>query len=100
MICDKCYFNANCQYIGKNKKSKVSGCSCFKDRELVVELPCEFGEQLYSIRTRSDSKKIMIGRALTVNARNLGFVIENYGKTLFPKAEAQAKLDEMKGGAK
>ncbi|MDD3393800.1 MAG: hypothetical protein PHG19_04050 [Anaerotignum sp.] len=96
MICDRCYFNTNCQYIGRNKKSKVSGCSCFKDRDLVVELPCKFGEQLYSIRTRYDSNKLMIGKALTVNARNLGFVITNYGTTLFRKEEAQRKIDEIK----
>ena len=61
----------------------------------LVELPCRFGDQLYSIRTRYDSAKKMIGKALTVNARNLGFVIAHYGTTLFTKQEAEAALEKM-----
>ena len=108
MICDRCYFNTNCQYIGRNKKSKVSGCSCFKDRELVVELKCEVGDMVYI--ADGWGKKVQEFVVKKIGIFEGGHVLyyqgdfeqpitpDLWGKTVFLTREgAQHKLDEMKG---
>lgn len=39
IICDKCFYRNNCQYLAKKNKSKfVVSCTCFKDGEDIVNV--------------------------------------------------------------
>ncbi len=79
----------DCEFIG------VSECEEFKERSLHYQLPCRFGEQLYLIRTAVNSDKKRIGKATVLNYRNLGYVIENFNKTIFTKEIAEKLIKEL-----
>ena len=100
MNCKNCIHNDLCKTrtdIYYPNQLAIGTCDKFKNKDLFVELPCKMGEQLYLIRTRVDSDKKFIGKATTLTTMNLGYVLQNYGKTMFTEKEIEQKLKETKG---
>ena len=47
MICEKCLYRKNCQFLLKHKKTVVEGCGVFKcENEIIAEAIKEFAERL------------------------------------------------------
>ena len=100
MICKRCihedvcsiYQNLHGVWLTEDSDNEV--CFKFKDKDFTIQLPCKFGERLYSIRTRYDSNRKSVGKPLMLSPRNLGYVVENYGKTVFTKEQVAGKLKE------
>ncbi|WMI81923.1 hypothetical protein [Anaerotignum sp. MB30-C6] len=77
-----------------------------------VELPCKFGDTVYVLMQRNATTEVVKGTFKNVRRYDddvwwvefsdiwIDKTLDDFGKTVFlTKAEAQAKLDAMKGGA-
>ena len=75
-------------------------CLCFKNKQLFIELPCKLGDTVYCLnytRWKEDGKykyKEFWVRESFLRLEHIPY----FGKTVFlTKAEAEAKLAELKG---
>lgn len=105
--CDICICNPVCDH----NRFGWENCNSFKDKSLFVELPCEWGKDVYTIV--KSSKHILKTKLFAVGVTDEGDITYNLfeypkgvfgingvilGENTFPtKEEAEAKLKEMEG---
>lgn len=48
MMCEKCLYRKNCQFLAKRKSCKVEGCTAFKsEKELIADTVRKMQEMVY-----------------------------------------------------
>nr|DAO16279.1 MAG TPA: hypothetical protein [Caudoviricetes sp.] len=119
MTCKDCYHYDVCSkkdgttdYYGKigacNYVDEM--CKCFKDKSLIVELPCKVGEELFLTdyimchhRLKEykfiGNRVVMVIECFELQSTCKRFVDEHFGVTVFAdKSKAEAKLKELNNG--
>ena len=113
--CENCIHYDVCLDVEKNIKAlfsisiKHTGCEYFKDKSLFVELPCEWGKDVYTIV--KSSKHILKTKLFAIGITEEGYITYNpseYPKDVFGingvilgentfanKESAEQKLKEM-----
>lgn len=120
--CKDCYHYEKC-YFEALKKSHLTGsdhreivcidnqiiCKFFKDKSLIIELPCKVGKELFLTdylmghhRLKEykfiGERVVMVIECFELQRTCKRFVDEHFGKTVFltkEEAEAEAKLKEL-----
>lgn len=115
MTCKDCYHYDVCCELMKQLHWKPELCNSFKDKSLIVELPCKVGDKVYYISTKRPSPsiyEIAEAEALDYNINRYGlravkirplnslnsfnsFTI-SAGEVYSTKSKAEARLKELK----
>lgn len=111
MTCKDCYHYDVCKFYNKNLPEEYDPiewqCDNFKDKSLVVELPCKVGKELFLTDYLMGHHRLkeykFIGERVVMAIECFEFqrtcwrfVDEHFGKTVFlSKEEAEAKLKEL-----
>ena len=111
MTCKDCYHYDVCKFYNKNLPEEYDPiewqCDNFKDKSLIVELPCKVGEELfltdylmYHHRLKEykfiGKRVVMIIECFELQRTCKRFVDEHFGVTVFAdKSKAEAKLKEL-----
>ena len=124
MVCKDCYHYEKCYFealrtahlTGRDYREIVCidnqiSCKFFKDKSLIVELPCKVGEELfltdylmYHHRLKEykfiGERVVMIIECFELQRTCKRFVVEHFGVTVFAdKSKAEAKLKELSENA-
>ncbi len=124
MVCKDCYHYEKCYFealrtahlTGRDYREIVCidnqiSCKFFKDKSLIVELPCKVGEELfltdylmYHHRLKEykfiGERVVMIIECFELQRTCKRFVDEHFGVTVFAdKSKAEAKLKELSENA-
>ncbi len=106
MICKDCYHSDMCGFEGCDDNA-LTFCKYFKDKSLIVELPCKAGDDFFIIAQRLEKGKYTEyfidgrqvscfeydGKNLTVyDFDGIDFDIDNI---YFDKSKAESKLKEL-----
>ena len=106
--CEKCIHDEVCWYQDMYGYSE-DNCERFKDKSLVVELPCKVGDTLYFpishrvlaydvISFKYDGQYVKVVMENRISKSQMTLYKENVGKTIFlTKEEAEKKLKEIEG---
>lgn len=111
MTCKDCYHYDVCKFYNKNLPEEYDPiewqCDNFKDKSLVVELPCEIGTELFlsdNITQHHRLKEykfigtrvVMVIECFEFQRTCKRFLDEHFGITVFlTKEEAETKLKEL-----
>ena len=111
MTCKDCYHYDACKFYNKNLPEEYDTiewqCDNFKDKSLIVELPCEIGAELFlsdNLMQHHRLKEykfigervVMVIECFEFQRTRKMFLDEYFGKTVFlTKEEAEAKLKEL-----
>lgn len=111
MTCKDCYHYDVCKFYNKNLPEEYKPiewqCDNFKDKSLIVELPCEIGTELFlsdNLMQHHRLKEykfigervVMVIECFEFQRTRKMFLDEYFGKTVFlTKEEAEAKLKEL-----
>lgn len=107
MICKDCYHCDVCGFEGCNDNA-LTFCKDFKDKDLIAELPCRIGEELFLIDYPTvhcrlkryelvGTRIVMVIECFELQSILKRVVDKHFGVTVFlTKEEAEAKLKELK----
>lgn len=105
MTCKDCYHYDVCKFYNKNLPEEYDPiewqCDNFKDKSLIVELPCKIGDKVYKvIRSEHFGNHIqeMTVRKFGMFAHTnfeMIFGMENNWDVFFDKSKAEEKLKEL-----
>lgn len=114
MTCKDCISYEACKFNNKNLPEEYDPiewqCDNFKDKSLIVELPCEIGTELFlsdNLMQHHRLKEykfigervVMVIECFEFQRTRKMFLDEYFGKTVFlTKEEAEAKLKEIENG--
>ena len=113
MTCKDCISYEACKFNNKNLPEEYDPiewqCDNFKDKSLIIELPCKIGTELFlsdNIMQHHRLKEykfigtrvVMVIECFEFQRTCWRFVDEHFGKTVFlTKEEAETKLKELNG---
>lgn len=109
--CNKCYHNKVCLDSANYKNAEK--CSQFKDKSLIVELPCRVWDTVYYIKTLQDGNftRVVSGekvKQIAINSYGIFLVVDychtldcrDFNKTIFlTREEAEQALKERDSNA-
>jgi NADPH-dependent 7-cyano-7-deazaguanine reductase QueF-like protein len=108
--CIHCGLCLNIDRLTLFDKNQEAHCKAFKDKSLIVELPCKVGDIVWEICydihynrmssvpyiATSRVVSIHIEEEVLIETKNANYYIEHIGKRLFfTKEDAEAKLKEI-----
>lgn len=95
MTCKDCYHYTACHRMGKEIPSET--CATFRDRRLILELPCDIGDEIWIVVTRrhkANAPEFTFPQRSRLTWTNLPRVLRDYGRTVFlTKEEAELAAD-------
>lgn len=109
MMCKDCYHYDMCGY-ERCDDDALTFCKDFKDKSLIVELPCKIGTELFLSDNLMQhhrlkeykfigTRVVMVIECFEFQRTRKMFLDEHFGKTVFlTEEEAEAKLKEFKNG--
>lgn len=113
MTCKDCYHYDACKFYNKNLPEKYDPiewqCDNFKDKSLIIELPCKIGTELFLSdyimqhhRLKEykfiGTRVVMVIECFEFQRTCKRFLDEHFGITVFlTKEEAETKLKELNG---
>lgn len=110
--CENCYHYEAClNSLSENKvlnNTEVFACEHYKDKSLIVELPCRVGDKVYRINALGKIEEctveeicinafnnLAVLRRTKGNRSNIGSYLKYIGKTVFfSREEAERALEE------
>ena len=115
MTCKDCISYEACKFYNKNLPEQYDPiewqCDNFKDKSLIVELPCEIGTELFLSDNLMQhhrlkeykfigTRVVMVIECFEFQRTCKRFIDEHFGKTVFLTKEeaAEAKLKELNNG--
>ena len=99
--CENCYHQEACEYFF-DFKFTVENCNTYKDKSLVVELPCKVGDTLYVIIDESGGAYIKQEKAVEISTEGRIWTDDCYydsddvGRMIFfTREEVEKALEDL-----